>query len=453
MKINTLVFLVFFSAFAFFSCKADPAKVVVASFDSGSVTLKESLDEYKNLSDEEKKSYKNKEDLSKFVRKIVLEKIIVKKAVQDSFDKNDTFINKIEETKNNIAYSILKKRNVTSKINITEADYAKYKKIYEVYQIVKKTDTLDKKDIEKSKKTLLEISKSIKNLDDFKEMAKKNSDDITSESGGLLGKIRLGIMEDEIDKEIQSIGIGKVSKIIETNVGLHLIFVNSIDDISIKELLKDSGLYEILYKQQEEKYENQWYDSLLSDFSLRIDKNELKKKIADEKTIIEYKDKKISRKEVLETVSKFRQGGAFPEPTQEELLELVKKMAIKIILDNQFKDNSLINSNEFKERLEKEKKFLMIKEYIDKNLDIKKPSDDEIKSFYNDNLKTLFSFKQENGKVEVQKLETAKDFIIQKISMKNIQEARYSLYRKLIDDDHYKIDEKQLEILNKELKK
>ena len=154
---------------------------------------------------------------------------------------------------------------------------------------------------------------------------------------------------------------------------------------------------------------------------------------------------------MLDTVSKFRQGGAFPEPTESELLKLVKNMGLTLIIESMISNSSMQNSSEFKERLEKEKKYLLIKDYVEKNVNPEQPSNDDIKKFYQDNLKTLFSFKMDNGKVEIQKMDEVKDFIIQKLNSKNMQEARYALYRNLVNDDHYKIDDKKVELFKKEI--
>ena len=73
-----------------------------------------------------------------------------------------------------------------------ESDYQKYKKRYEVYQIVKRTDHLDESKIKESRKLLETLSKDIEDLESFIEAAKKYSDDITAKDGGYIGKIRLG---------------------------------------------------------------------------------------------------------------------------------------------------------------------------------------------------------------------------------------------------------------------
>jgi parvulin-like peptidyl-prolyl isomerase len=443
--------LLLFFVFSFFTCKADQSKIIIAKFDSGYVNLKEVIEEYNNLSPDEKSKYNNNDDLFRLVRKIALEKIIISKSKKDGIENEKEFLDKIESSKKNIGYNILKKKNVLDKINITETDYAKYKKTYELYQIVKRTDIPDKSKIAESRKYLEKISKNIKSLDEFKKAASQISDDVTAENEGYVGKIRLGIMEEEIDQVLQRLGTGKISDIVETSIGLHLLFINKIEEVKIDELLKDKSLSEMIYKDKEEKFENQWYESLLTNPSLKINKDDLKNRKPDETIIIQFNNKKITRKEVLETVDKFRQN-TFPEPTEEELYNLVKNMAINLVLESLISDGSIIKSTEFNDRAEKEKKFTMVQDYIDKNMKVGTPTDEDINNFYQTNIKTLFTFKLENGKTVIQKIDEVKDFIIQKLQTKYVQDARYNLYRKLVDEDHLKIDDKDLKTVRENIK-
>jgi parvulin-like peptidyl-prolyl isomerase len=445
--------LIFFFAFSILSCSQNQSKIIVGKFDSGTVNLKESIDEYNTLSFDEKQKYSTNDDFSRLTRKVALEKIIYNKALKDGLDNDKAFLDGMEETKKNIGFAVLKKKNVSDKVNITESDYIKYTKNYEVYQIVKRTDNPDKGKIVTAKKELEKIAKTITNLETFKEAAKKYSEDITSSNGGLLGKIRPGIMEEEIDKVMENLGTGKVSKVIETNVGLHIIFIDKIEEIPVKELIADKDLFNMIYKQKSEKFENQWYDSLLSDSSLKINKKELKSKKADNTVIVEYKGKKITRKEILDTVEKFRQGNAFPEPTEKDMETLAKNMGLNLILETMIASPYLLNSKEYKERLEKEKQFLLVKEYIEKNIIVENPTDEEMKNYYQENLKTMFSFKDEKtGKIQIQKYEDAKDFIAKGLYGRKVQTARYDLYKKMVEDAHYKTIDNGLVAFVKEIK-
>jgi len=443
--------------FILFSCAKDYNKIIIAKFDNGNVTLKEAIYEYNSLSESAKQDMNSKPNFKneyfKLVRKIALEKILYIEAVEKGIDKEEEFIKKLEETKKNIVFDILKKRNVTDRIKIIESDYAPYKKLYSLYQIVKRVDILDKNKIEESKKILISLSKEIKDLNSFMSAAKSFSDDVTARNGGFVGEVWLGYMEDEISKVMEKLGTKKVSNVIETDTGLYLIYIDRIREASFEELLRDKDLYKTIYKQKEEKYENEWYEALLKDSELKIDKEKLKNKKYDDTIVIGYKDKKITRKEIFELVDKYRENGAFPEPTYEELLQFIRNYALGLIIDFKIKESNIINSKEFKERFEKEKKFLLTRRYIDKNIIVPKIEYSDIKDFYEKNKKDLFTFKIDNNKNYIQPLKEVEDFIRQKLETEAIQNAKYELYRKEIEKYHFTIDEKILDLLIKEIKK
>jgi parvulin-like peptidyl-prolyl isomerase len=451
MKYNLSVFLALI-LILITNCNAD-MQTKVAKYDNGFVTYGEVQESYRALTDDERAKFTNTNEYFKFVRQIALEKIIVDKAVNEGLADTKDFVSKIEDIKKKTVYNLLKKNKVLDKINISEADYARYKKKYDLYQIVKRSDTLDNAKIDQSKTLLANLSKQIKDLDSFKENAVKYSDDVTAKEGGFVGKIRPGIMDDQIDKVMESLGTGKVSKVIETNSTLHIIFVNSIENTSFDELLKDKDLYNAIYKEKENKLENEWYENILADFSLNIDKKEMNGKTADETVVVRYKDKTITRKEILLTVEKLRQNNTFPEPTEDELFNLVRNMGLNLILEDKMNDKEMTGSKEFKDRIEAEKKFLLVNDYIKKHAEAAPITDEDIKKFYDENINTLFSFKQDNGKLFVQNLSEVREFISQKLETKYIQDARYNLYRKLVDETHFKVDDKSLELLIKELKK
>ena len=120
-------------------------------------------------------------------------------------------------------------------------------------------------------------------------------------------------------------------------------------------------------------------------------------------------------------------------------------------MEDKSSGSGIINSGDFKKRLEKEKDFIITGDYIESHLNAGAVSDDAIKEFYDKNRNTLFTFKQPNGRLYVQPVGEVKNFITQKLQEKNVQDARYNLYRKLVDEYKLKIDEKVLEDFKKQI--
>ncbi|HQJ05777.1 MAG TPA: hypothetical protein PLI57_05315, partial [Spirochaetota bacterium] len=146
-------------------------------------------------------------------------------------------------------------------------------------------------------------------------------------------------------------------------------------------------------------------------------------------------------------------NGAFPEPTFEELIRLVKNLSLGIIIKKKLNSDSLLNSAEYKDRIKKEEEFLLRNEYIARNVKNRSITDLEIVSFYNNNKKTLFTFTLDNGKEYVQPINEVKEFIIQKISDSYSAESKYDFYRDVIEKNNFKVDEKKIDLFIASLKK
>ena len=449
---KTASLIIFILLILFVSCDSDDNRIV-ATYDGGFVTFKDMKVEIDGYTDPEKSNLSSKNDFAKVARKLALENILIKDAINSGISQNTEFLERLQDSKNNIGFEILKKKNVTDKIFVAETDYYRYKKIYSLYQIVKRTDIPDESKITASRNLLNNLLKSIKNLDQFKNAAAKYSDDVTSVKGGFVGEIKLGVMEEEIDKALENISVGKVAGIVETSAGLHLLYVDNIREVELDELLSDKRIGDDIYKAKEEYYENEWYEKLLSDSKYKLNVEVLKKKVYDDEIVAQYEDEIITRREAFESVDKLRQNGAFPEPTFEELIRLVKNMSLGIIIKKKLNSDSLLNSTEYKDRIKKEEEFLLKNEYIAKNVKIKTITDSEIVNFYNDNKKTLFTFALDNGKEYVQPINEVKEFIIQKLTDNYSTESKYEFYREVIEKNNFKVEDKNLELFITSLKK
>jgi parvulin-like peptidyl-prolyl isomerase len=426
------IFFVLVFTILMFSCKN---KDKVAVFNDGYVCHYEVIDRFKSLSVEDKKNINTDDDIYKFIRKIALEKIILDKAIKENFDKKDSLIKELEKSKKQIGFDILKKRNVIDKISINRDDYKKYTKTYNLYQIVKRINVNDPKKIEAEKTLLKDIAKNIKDIEAFKEYAKKYSDDITAQSDGYVGKIRLGVMEEQIDNVISKLPTNKVSDVVESSSGLHLLYVSSIDEVKIDDLLYDKELFNSIYNEKRIKLEESWYENLIKDTGLKIDEKSIKENIQDDQiVVISYKDKKVTAKEFFDIVNSYKQSN-FPEPTQDDLLKLAKSIALNIIIEKKALDPAITKSKEFKDKLEKEKKFLMLNDYVSSKITQPVITDELIKNFYEQNKSLLFTFKLDDGRIYIQPIDEVKKFIAQKLESALIQESKINMYKKIIDDE------------------
>jgi len=443
-----IIFISFF-IFLLILCSCFNNKIV-AKYKTGSLYLNEAVDRFNKMNDGEKKNYVNEDDYYKFIRNISLEKIILDKAYDEGLDSSNELNKRLEISKNDIAFRLIKKKNVIDKITIEKNDYNKYLKTYELYQIVKKVNKDEEK--ESTKQFLKKISGEIANLDKFKEYAAKYSDDITASNGGFVGNVRLGIMEEGIDNVIKNLGVNKISDVIESQAGYHIFYINRIEESKYEDLYKDKKIFDEIYEEKKSKLEEEWYNKLLKDSSLKINNELLKDQLKDDKIVIKYKNKKITRKEFFDKVDKYRQN-SFPEPTYDDLISLAKSLALNLIIEDMCQDKKILKSKDFKKLLEDEKKFLIVNQYINTHLTVPEIDDKIITDFYNKNLNTLFTFSLENGKKYVQPIEEVKDFIKQKMETIFIQESKKNLFQKLIKDADLNIDKEVVKLFIEKINK
>lgn len=442
--VQSLFFLILLSCFI--SCAN--RNVEVAKYDGGAVMKDEISHLINSMSVQELNHLQTKDDYFRFVRKIALERIILEEINKTGLAEQPEIQEKLASIRRNTAFEILHKKNVLDKIKIVESDYSDYSTIYELYHIVCRTDTLNENKIEQSRKLLQKLSREIKSLDDFKKCAEKYSEDATSYDGGYLGKIRFGIMDSEIDKALKKLEPGKVSDIVETYAGLHLLWVNSIEKADMEELFRDRKLYDAIYAQKQENLENVWYGKLLEEKGLKIIEDNIG--ASDENAeVVTYAGRKITMAEINQMVDDLRKNG-FPTPTKSELKMKVRDMAAKLVLEVKMESPELLESEEFKKQAKNACDYYLMNEYIDRNKKSEPVTDAEINEFYEKNLTTLFTFKDENGKTFVQPVSDVEKFIEQKVQDMKIQNARYQLYQNLVKQYNLQIADDALLLLMKE---
>lgn len=432
--------------FISYSCVSKSSKNIIAKYDSGVVYISEAIAEFKKLSKEEQKEFKDIEEYFRLVRKIALEKIILNNALIEGYFELDETKKKIKEIKAEEALNVFHDNYIRKKVKVKKSDYAEYENCYELYQIVKRTDIDKKEKIDINRELLMKISNDIDDLESFKKKAGEYSDDITASEGGFVGEIRLGIMEEEIDNTIKKMKANEISDIVESSVGLHIFYVNNIKKISYKELCDDQSLIEQIYNRKKALFEEQWYNELLNDKKLTIYEKVIINGNDENDIIVRYKDIIIKRKEFNTTVENLRKG-IFPEPNIEELKRLAQNIALRIVLEEKALHNRLDKKRDFKSKIDERTRTLIISEYINRNIEVKDISKNDIRDYYNNNIDTLFTFILDDGSQYIQPINELEDFITKKLTRENSRESRYMLYRKLVNNENLEIFDDKLKIL------
>ena len=287
------------------------------------------------------------------------------------------------------------------------------------------------------------LAATIKNFDDFKNAATKYSEDVTKSKQGYMGEIRRGILEDELDSQLAKMNVGSISDVIETSTGLHLLYVEKINNKDISELIRDKSIYDEIFNQKRDEIEANWYKKLLSNNKLVYFKEKLNSSSEDDTVIVSFKDQTITKRQIDETVYRLRQNGAFPAPTKDELNRLVENMALNLVINNISVNPEIINRKEFIEKYEEQKSALLESTYISRYIGMIEPEESQIKQFYLENKVKLFTFKEGNKEVN-QSIDDAREFIISKLQEQSEKNQKYALYRVEIDKAHFKENENNI---------
>ena len=131
------------------------------------------------------------------------------------------------------------------------------------------------------KKKAEEILRRIQAGENFSELAKKYSDDVSAHSGGQLGVVSRGMMLPEFEKAAFDLKVGEVSNIVKTVNGFHIIKCDNIIPGYTKEFkLVKSEIKKILSSRKRERKYQEWMSELKKKsfiaVSLDLDDKEIK---------------------------------------------------------------------------------------------------------------------------------------------------------------------------------
>ena len=179
-----------------------------------------------------------------------------------------------EIVRDQILVSRLVEMQVNSAASVGERSVRKYyrknKKIFWVPEkmtlshimLIMGSDSSDK-ERKLQEKTAEEILRRIQAGENFFELAKKYSDDVSAHSGGQLGVVGRGMMLPEFEKAAFDLKVGEVSNIVKTVNGFHIIKCDNIIPGYTKEFkLVKSEIKKILSSEKREKRYQEWMSEL-----------------------------------------------------------------------------------------------------------------------------------------------------------------------------------------------
>lgn len=191
----------------------------------------------------------------------------------------ETFRKRLEEQ---LIILRISTRKVKAKVIITDEDIKKYYQdhpaefeITPEYKIrliyFKLGMTATDEEAKKTQDRAQEILNKLRAGADFGDLAKLYSDDVTAAVGGDLGYVKAKDMVSELEKACQRLEKGKVSDIIKTSKGLHILKLEDKRPAGVKPLTEvSSSVKETLTEKIYEQKHNEWIKDLRSKAYIEI---------------------------------------------------------------------------------------------------------------------------------------------------------------------------------------
>ena len=248
-------------------------------------TLEEALDDvYKNnniTSEQFKDILKNEGSDLEAYKEVIRDQILVSRI-----------------TKMIVGSGAVKERSIRKYYRKNKKDYWVPGKITASHIMLIKEYGSPDKEMQLKKKKAEEILQQIQDGEEFSELAKKYSEDVSAHSGGELGTIDRGTMMPEFENAAFNLKIGEVSKVVETANGFHIIKCDNVIPGYVKEYKMVRAEIESILssKKRKQKY-HEWL-------------KELKKVSFVEISL--FKDEKKIKRAMIDGTSE-RRGGSKPQ--------------------------------------------------------------------------------------------------------------------------------------------
>ncbi len=215
--------------------------------------LKVSKEEIDKLIDELIKQYGSKDKIEKLLKEAGLTLDEYRKELEKRI-LVDRLLN--EHIKVNLTEEDLKKYYEENKNKFKEPASVKVRYIYI------KVDPTDPKGRLKAKEKAEKAYKEILEGKDFGDVAYKYSEDLSRIKGGDIGFIHKGRFPSQIEDEIYKLKVGEVSKIIETDIGFHIV---KIEDKRPERLVPFDEIKEKLKKELTQSIQEKKYEEMIND--------------------------------------------------------------------------------------------------------------------------------------------------------------------------------------------
>ncbi len=170
----------------------------------------------------------------KILDQMIDEKILIVAAKKEGYSKSKDYTNQIDAAKNQLLLSMYVKDKIEKKVVVTDEDvrlfYQNNPKQFQEVEQRRARHILVKTEAE-----AMDVLRKLRAGMDFVTLAKQKSVDATAANGGDLGWFTRGQLVPEFEQAVFALQRGKVSDIVKTQFGYHVIRV---EDMSIRPRLE-----------------------------------------------------------------------------------------------------------------------------------------------------------------------------------------------------------------------
>lgn len=230
-----------------------PPETILATFSGQTITL----EEFNQLWEEVPEDYKLQLDKSMVLDQMISEKLLIQEAKNMGLEEDNDVLEQIKKITEQILVQGLIEREILDKINVNDVEVLVYyeqnkdsfteKEQFHLYNILLET--------EEEAQDVLEQLKAGK---DFSEIAIEKSTGPSAAQGGDLGYLSRGSIIPEIEDVVFALELGKLSEIIKTDFGFHILKITEKKPETVKALeeVKEDIIQTLLPDKQKDAFEN-----------------------------------------------------------------------------------------------------------------------------------------------------------------------------------------------------
>ena len=230
-----------------------PLETILASFGEQTITL----GEFNQLWEEIPEDYKLQLDKSMVLDQMISEKLLIQEAKNKGLEEDKDVLEQIKKITEQILVQTLIEREILDKVKVSNEEVAEY---YEE----NKNDFIEKEQVHlgnilvETKEEAQDILEQLKAEGDFSEIAKEKSTGPSAAQGGDLGYLSKGTIFPEIEDVVFALEVGKISDVIQTEFGFHILKLLDKKPEIIKpiEKVKEDIIQTLLPIKQKEAFEN-----------------------------------------------------------------------------------------------------------------------------------------------------------------------------------------------------